>query len=223
MCNQRERLIGYVYDECEPAERAAVQEHLDSCAECRTEIAALRSVRGDLQAWDVPDHESVWRPFAPPAAPAWWSRVPRWAMAAAASVVMVSGAAGGAIAHAMMPHAPVAVASGGTQTGPLLTAADLAELERRIAVRFDSEIGALNGRVQLASTRPMPADVAAALHTEFDRQLTELRTMNDAQRETINQIYANLNQFRMTFDTRHELLKRTVGNLAAAVDQSQGR
>src|SRR5262245_25303266 len=95
MCDQRERLIGYVYDECDPAERAAVQQHLDSCGECRTEIAALRSVRVDLQSWEVPDHESVWKPFTPAPAPAWWSQVPRWAMAAAAGLVIISGAAGG--------------------------------------------------------------------------------------------------------------------------------
>ncbi|HXT69561.1 MAG TPA: zf-HC2 domain-containing protein [Vicinamibacterales bacterium] len=228
MCNQREQLIGYVYDECSAAERAAVQQHLDACAECRTEIAALRSVRDDLQAWDVPDHESVWKPFMPAPAPAWWQQVPRWAMAAAAGAVIVSGAAGGAAAIALMPPvqaAPLVATSapaGATQVG--LTANDLRALEQRIEAKIQTEVSALNGRVQLASSRPLPASLTAALQTEFDRQLTELRTMNDTQRETINRIYANMKSYQMTFDTRHELLKRSVGNLAAAVaEQSQGR
>jgi len=87
MCNQRDRLIGYVYDECNASERDEVQRHLETCGECRAEIAGLRSVREDLLAWDVPDHESVWRPFAPAPAPRWWVQVPGWAMAAAASIV----------------------------------------------------------------------------------------------------------------------------------------
>ena len=54
MCDERERLIGYVYDECEAAERRAVESHLEECVDCRQEIAALRSVRQDLLAWAVP-------------------------------------------------------------------------------------------------------------------------------------------------------------------------
>jgi anti-sigma factor RsiW len=222
MCNQRERLIGYVYDECEPAERAAVQEHLDSCAECRTEIAALRSVRGDLQAWDVPDHESVWRPFAPAPAPPWWSQVPRWAMAAAASVVMVSGAAGGAASYAFLNQQPVRASEATSVPVSSVTVNDVNALEQRLRTLIKVEVDRLNSQVQLVSSRPIPmsADLEAALHQTFDKQLADLRAVNEKQVIAINAIYNNLGQLKMTFDTRHELLKRSV---AAVIDQTQGR
>jgi len=218
MCDQRERLIGYVYDECEPGERAQVQEHLESCATCRTEIAALRSVRDDLQTWQIPDHESVWRPFAPAPAPAWWSQVPRWAVAAAAGAVIVSGAAGGALASAVMSRSqPVLAAAGVTQAGPVLTHRDLDELERRIDAKFQAEVNQLNGRVQLAGSRPVSPDVEATLHKTFDTQLLELRATSDRQLDVINGIYNQLGQIQKGFDTRHALLANDVKGLQQLV------
>ena len=76
MCDERERLIGYLYDEADAAERRQVDAHLLECHVCRAEIAALRRVREDLLAWDVPDHEPIWRPVAPPAPARTWSQVP---------------------------------------------------------------------------------------------------------------------------------------------------
>ena len=95
MCNEREQLIGYLYDEGDAAEREAVRRHLETCAECRAEIASLRSVREDLTAWEVPEHGSVWRPFTAAPTPPWWHHVPQWAMAAAAGIVLATGVAGG--------------------------------------------------------------------------------------------------------------------------------
>ncbi len=227
MCNERERLIGYVYDECDAAERSAVRQHLEACAECRAEIEALRSVRQDLQAWDVPDHESVWKPFVPVPAPAWWQQVPRWAMAAAAGAVIVSGATGGAVAIAMMPQTPgpvvaTSAAAGATQVS--LSPDDLAALERRIEARLQAEVSALNGRVLLASSRtPVSTTEPSVIQNDFSRQLSELRAMNDQQLEAINRMYANMTGYRREFDIKHALLKQTVGNLATVVEQTQGR
>src|SRR5262245_17460959 len=97
MCDDRERLIGYVYEESDPAERRAIEDHLASCETCRTEIDGLRAVRSDLLAWDVPEYESVWRPFVQPRVAPSWRDIPAWAMAAAASLMLVSGLAGGAV------------------------------------------------------------------------------------------------------------------------------
>jgi hypothetical protein len=227
MCNQRERLIGYVYDESDAGERAAVQQHLESCAECRTEVAALRSVRTDLQTWEVPDHASVWQPFAPKAAPAWWSQVPRWAMAAAAGVVLMAGAGGGAVSYALLRAEP-ATASNAQQTTDVVTRAALDDFERRLDTRIKAEVAQLNARVQLVSSRgtspaSMTADLSASLHESFGRQIAELRAGNDKQVEAINAIYNNLGQLKKGFDLRHDALKITVSNLTALVDQGQGR
>src|SRR5215468_6876320 len=95
MCDEREPLLAYLYDEADSAERQRVEAHLATCERCREELAGLRSVRSDLLAWDVPEHESVWKPFTP-ARPAWsWREVPTWSLAAAALVMLTLGAAGG--------------------------------------------------------------------------------------------------------------------------------
>ena len=208
MCNQREKLIGYVYDECEPAERAAVQAHLDTCVECRTEITALRSVRADLQSWQVPDTDyvSVWRPFAPAPAPSWWQQVPRWAMAAAAGIVMMAGAAGGAVSYMVLNQQPVQAApTAGVQPISAVTPNDVYALEQRLRTLVKVEVDRLNSQVQLVSSRPtmqMSADQEAAFHTAFDKQLAELRAASETQRLAINSVYVNLGQIQKGFDLR---------------------
>ncbi|HEX5214771.1 MAG TPA: zf-HC2 domain-containing protein [Vicinamibacterales bacterium] len=109
MCDDRERLIGYVYDECEGRERQEIEAHLETCHTCRREITGLREVRQDLLAWDVPDSPSVWRPFAPQRAPITWRDVPGWMLAAAASLVFFAGAAGGAATQVLLPRAAAIV------------------------------------------------------------------------------------------------------------------
>ena len=147
MCEERERLIGYVYDECDGAERRTIEEHLESCPTCRREIAGLRGVRQDLLAWSVPEHETVWRPVAPPRVESPWHALPAWAMAAAAGVMLMIGAAGGAATYAFLPHSPnqsartVAPAESTAARVELISALErrLAELERATAIAARSE------------------------------------------------------------------------------------
>ena len=110
MCDERDRLIDYVYNECGPDERQVVEAHLESCETCRDEIRGLRETREDLLAWDVPDRGSVWKPFAPPRVAPSWRDVPRWALAAAASVMFLIGAAGGFATRAFLPAATAGTA-----------------------------------------------------------------------------------------------------------------
>lgn len=95
MCNQRERLMDYLYDEAAPAERRVVETHLETCDDCRDEVRAFRRVREDLLAWDVPQTPSVWTPFATTATPPWYRQMPAWAMTAAAGLMFLFGTAGG--------------------------------------------------------------------------------------------------------------------------------
>lgn len=213
MCDQRERLIGYVYDECDAAERAEVQRHLDGCVECRDEIASLRSVREDLLAWDVPDHESVWKPFAPAPAKAWWQQVPRWAMAAAASMVVISGAAGGALAHAFMAHQPDGVNAG---TAPAATtavsASDLSAAEQRVLARMREELAGLDSRVQLVSSRANASAVSSP-------QLDGLRRDAKEQMDIIRMLYNNMGDLKKTVNARDREMQARVDNLQALVLQ----
>jgi len=144
MCDERERLIGYVYDECDGDDRTQIDRHLESCATCREEIAGLQETRQDLLAWEVPDHGSVWRPFVPARLMPWWREVPAWAMATAAGVMFAIGIGGGATAQAVMASrsagvttptpAPVSVAQSVDQTTreTATARAELAALEARM-------------------------------------------------------------------------------------------
>jgi hypothetical protein len=135
MCDEREPLLAYLYDDGDEAERRRVEEHLGSCETCREELAGLRGLRTDLLAWDVPDHGSVWTPFVP-VRPA-WRDVPAWVMAVAASLVLALGATSGLAAAALRAKAqapaaapaPVALA---TPVAPPMSAAELAALESRV-------------------------------------------------------------------------------------------
>src|SRR4051812_47151550 len=87
MCD-KERIVSYVYEELDRAGRAQVEAHLKTCAECRDEVAALRSVRVDLATWTPPqpefgfhivrDRKPTWRQ--------WWT--PAFGLAAAAVLLL---------------------------------------------------------------------------------------------------------------------------------------
>jgi len=149
MCEDRHRLIGYVYDECDATERRLIDAHLAECATCRQEISALRAVREDLLAWEVPEHESVWRPFAPPQSAAWWRQVPVWAMAAAASVMFAIGSAGGIVTNAILSHRGAQAAMAAQAQTPAPTpvqaiatpAPDLTEQQQRLVASLREDLG----------------------------------------------------------------------------------
>jgi hypothetical protein len=174
MCDERERLIGYVYDEVGARERNEVERHLESCAECRDEIRGLRSVRQDLLAWDVPQHGSVWQPFAPARLRPWWREVPAWAMAAAASLMFVIGAAGGVVTRAFLDRPALAATHAAAPAIPpaqimpaSITPADLETVRHEIA-DLRSE---MDQRVRLVSTH---ASTTAGVS---DRDFQQVRAM----------------------------------------------
>jgi hypothetical protein len=181
MCNDRERLIGYVYDECDPTERQRIENHLAACADCRQEIAGLRAVRQDLLAWDVPSHASIWRPVTPVRTLS-WRDVPAWAMAAAAGLVLMAGAVGGAAAQVLLsrPTGQVAQseASAPMTRRPVVaetpTAADVGALERRLAV-IRAELSAeMDERVRRVSAGQDRRAGAPELPQEYLQVMTSL-------------------------------------------------
>ena len=182
MCDERERLIGYVYDEVDSAERAEVDRHVDSCAECRDEIRGLRSVRQDLLAWDVPEHGSVWQPFAPARMRPWWRDVPAWAMAVAATIMFLIGGAGGVVTRAFMdrPSPVAAQAAAPTQVIPAsVSPADLDTVRHELA-DLRSE---MNQRVRLVSTH---AQTSAGVS---DRDFQQVRAMLNSGNQRDEQLF----------------------------------
>lgn len=97
LCDDKDLLVSYLYDEIDPILRRRVEEHLRICAACSAELAALSEVRVDLASWTPPEAELdftiVRRPAAVATPAARWASVPAWAQAAAAVLVLAAGAA----------------------------------------------------------------------------------------------------------------------------------
>lgn len=82
-----EAIVTWLYDDSEwsPAQRGRFETHLDTCARCRADVAALEGVRAQLAHWSPPEpgfvpanRHSALRPQQ------WWRQVPAWAQVAAA-------------------------------------------------------------------------------------------------------------------------------------------
>jgi hypothetical protein len=94
--NRDEMVIAYLYDDIDPADRAAFDAHLQTCARCRTEIRALGGVREQLARWNPPEpnlifgnSESVRNPQSAIRNDVrWWQQIPAWAQVAAAVLVL---------------------------------------------------------------------------------------------------------------------------------------
>jgi hypothetical protein len=131
-------------------------------------------VRQDLLAWDVPQHGSVWQPFAPARLRPWWREVPAWAMAAAASLMFVIGAAGGVVTRAFLDRPALAATHAAAPAIPpaqimpaSITPADLETVRHEIA-DLRSE---MDQRVRLVSTH---ASTTAGVS---DRDFQQVRAM----------------------------------------------
>ena len=221
MCNEREKLIGYLDDEGDSSERDAVRRHLEACAECRAEIASLRAVREDLAAWEVPEHGSVWRPFAAAPTPPWWQHVPQWALAAAAGIVLVSGAAGGAVTHAFMPHATTAAQTSPAGATQVSAPTELAAMQQEI-IRLRQELGQLSGRVQQANVAAVTPEMEAALHKTFDSQLSDLRFQSGEQLNAVQSLYRDFGDYKRSVNFSVTRLRADVQTLSAAVGERSG-
>jgi len=87
--NREDTLIGYLYDELDPASRRAFDAHLSSCRACQGEVQALRSVRRHMSVWAPPEPLLTRGTSAGATAqPPWWRQVPAWAQVAAALVFL---------------------------------------------------------------------------------------------------------------------------------------
>lgn len=117
-CGDPAALAGYLYGECDPAERESMAAHLAACAMCAGDLAALRATPGQLAEWTLREAQLGFRVAAedaeaapgrfaeaampvPPAARApWqWSSLTAWAQAAAAVLLFAAGASVAALTN----------------------------------------------------------------------------------------------------------------------------
>lgn len=78
----REDWMSYLYDELTAARRAPLATHLQSCAECRAQMAVWQTAGRELSAWKIPDQTR-----APRRRP-----ILQWAAAAALAALALVGA-----------------------------------------------------------------------------------------------------------------------------------
>jgi hypothetical protein len=216
MCDERERLIGYVYDECDASERRLIDSHLASCDVCRDEIRGLRDVRGDLLAWDVPDHGSVWQPFVPAVAAPWYRQVPAWAMAAAASVMFAAGGLGGALTHSVLAArdartATVADAAPVTAMPVAVTQDELTASERRIITLLRAEFGDRLDAMSRQGARTMRASTTSDVTAE---QLRAAESVDSPLVPIMLSIYKDMNRLRPTTQVPASDLRNRAVNFA---------
>ncbi|MEX1128700.1 MAG: zf-HC2 domain-containing protein [Vicinamibacterales bacterium] len=98
MCESKELLVGYIYDELSAEERQALQAHLAACGACRLELEGLRATRTHLALWSPPVPDLGFRVIqggsAPaPVLPRRMRLGPAFAFAAAAVIVLAVAAA----------------------------------------------------------------------------------------------------------------------------------
>jgi hypothetical protein len=218
MCDERERLIGYLYDECDAEERRQVETHLESCPTCRAEIGGLQSVRTDLLAWNVPEHAPVWRPMPAAVAPpvVWWRQTPGWALAAAATVVLAAGLAGGAATRLMTPPPAQAQAAG-------VTADELSAVQQQIVSMLRAELDRV--KAVSASAGATPQTTPTLDPAENNRHVHRLATLEESDKKTL-EILAGLNnmldKYRRDSDRDLQRTRRELEEIRVAIDLKGG-
>lgn len=215
MCDERERLIGYLYEECDAEERRQVETHLESCPTCRAEIGGLRSVRTDLLAWDVPEHAPIWRPMPAAVTPpiVWWRQTPGWGLAAAATVVLAAGVAGGAATRWISPPPAQAQVAG-------VTADELNAVQQQIVTMLRAELDRVRS-VSATETNAAPTVPAS----ELARQLQRVSTLEAKDKATVDYLVGLNNQFvqwKRDADRDAQRMRRELEEMRLLIDQKGG-
>ena len=199
MCDNKDLLVGYLYDDLAPEQRAAFEAHMHACADCRHEVHGLRATRQHLSEWAPPEPDlgfQIVRHAVEPRAKVLPFRsrwMPAFGFAAAAVLVL---AVASAIANLEVrygndglmvrtgwaksepaPAAPIVAANEATPTGvaPSSVAADSAAVEQRL-------------RALEAAIAAQPVSTARMADTELLRQVRAIvRDAESRQEAAVNQ------------------------------------
>ena len=168
-------LVASLYDDGDPALRAAFEAHLTGCGRCRDELDALRGVRVQLGRWAPPEPSfaviSRQSSGVSPSRQSWWREIPAWAQVAAA-VLLVGVSAGIANLDVRYDANGLSVRTGWSKQPPAPAAgvarndgaaapwrADLTALERQLKTEFRvAQVSA----AAVAPVAPTPRAASAA-------------------------------------------------------------
>jgi hypothetical protein len=192
MCN-KELLVAYVYDDISDIDRGRFDRHLRECAACRSEVAAMRSVRADLTVW-TPPHPDLGFSIVQARRPswrAWWT--PAFGLAAAAVLVL---AAASALAHLEISYGPngFAIHTGWSASAPTTASAvsqPPASVDPHRSLADVSMIADLNRRLDnlesASRTAPVQQVSAAAgprlPDAEILRRVREMLTQSESRQQ----------------------------------------
>jgi putative zinc finger protein len=95
MCDSKELLVSFLYDEIDSRSKREFQTHLTTCSECRDELAELGATRAQIASWTPPDADLGFRIVRETESPRrrWFQWSPAWGLAAAAVLLLAIGAA----------------------------------------------------------------------------------------------------------------------------------
>ncbi|HUR33446.1 MAG TPA: zf-HC2 domain-containing protein [Vicinamibacterales bacterium] len=187
LCNydgrRDEVLVAYLYDDIDPAERAAFERHLPGCVPCRTELDALTDVREGLSGWSAPDVATGVGGRSPraalrlvessPPARGWrtFGESPVWLQAAAAMLV-VAASLGIANLNLTYSRNGLSVTTGWMRGAPA-TAAPIAPEAQPAGATWRPELTALEERL----LQEIKAQPAAATATDDQQLLRRVRAL----------------------------------------------
>lgn len=223
MCESKELLVAYLYDELDPSAKRTYESHVSSCAECRDEIAALRATRGQIARWTPPEPDFGFRivrgAAAPP--PSRFGITPAWGLAAAAMLVLALGAA---IANLDVRYGPagLSVRTGWQHAPGAPATATLADSNAATGVDWKARAEALDKRVRVLE-QALDRPPASAVQRTAAADGSDAATLEDVralvgQSETRQQraLAARLQQLSRDVDAQRRVD-------LAAIDQGMAR
>lgn len=210
-CGDESQLAGYLYDECDAAERRGVEAHLAVCPRCAEEIAALRDARIALASWTPPDAELGFRIVSEPRVlrPArWWQQpLPAWAQVAAALLIFTAGAlvgVGRSTSQAAAPQTAVVQRSAAV-TPATVSQRDLTALEQRL-------------RRELMPTRTGAAEPAVRVAASDEQLIQRMRQLvSESEQRQERELAFRLSQVMRDVDAQRRVdlarIERSVGQM----------
>ena len=217
-CDDKERLVAYLYDEIGETDRTAIERHLATCASCAGEIEGLRAVRVDLGRWQSPEAELGFRVVreTPPAARAWW-RPPVWVPTALAAGLVFAVGAGLANVRVEAVNGVVTLRAGWSQppaaaqrdapasagtTVPVKPGVSAAEVQKELAA-LETKL-----RADFAASSHQPAAVPVSLASNasnIDRGelLQQVKTMlEESERRQQRELATGIMRLAQDVDTQ---------------------
>jgi hypothetical protein len=175
--DREQAIVSYLYEDWDSAERVDFERHLATCARCRTELAGLKSARGDLRAWAPPPLSSIVnrsglqastprvesafsRELHAPNSRPWRHTIPVWAQAAAA-ILLVGVALGAANVEVRYNSAGLTLRTGWSRQAEPPAAVSTAAPWRADLTALEERLRAESKDVRPAEAAPVSASNAA--------------------------------------------------------------